>query len=100
MSYYPTHPQFTSPTRRRLPYHPYSPPQWKAAMGRPALYFPLTFDYPGTAQQGVSLRELRLKGTATPMRGAGETVLKHTRVQHIVFRILVSAVLQRIMNDM
>ncbi|KAJ7358243.1 hypothetical protein DFH08DRAFT_802084 [Mycena albidolilacea] len=88
MSYYPTHPQFTSPTCHRLPYQPYLPPQWKAAMGRPALYPPLTFDYPGTAQQGISLRELRLKGTATPKRGAGVTMLEHARVRHIMFRIL------------
>jgi hypothetical protein len=50
----------------------------------------VSFDYPGQARQGVSMRDLRLKGTSTPIQGANDFVLSHTGLQRVVFRIIVS----------
>ncbi|KAJ7463265.1 hypothetical protein FB451DRAFT_1043330 [Mycena latifolia] len=79
-----------SPSRRRMPFIPYSPAQgFKAAAGRKQLLHEMvTFDYPGQARQGVSMRELRLKGTSTPLQGAGDLVLAQSGLQRVVFRIL------------
>ncbi|KAJ6563298.1 hypothetical protein DFH09DRAFT_1364115 [Mycena vulgaris] len=81
---------FTSRSRRSLPFVPYSPTQgWKALTGRTQpLHSTVSFDYSGQARQGVSMRELRLKGPATPIQGANDLVLAHTGLQRIVFRIL------------
>ncbi|KAJ7703526.1 hypothetical protein B0H17DRAFT_922023 [Mycena rosella] len=81
---------FISPTRRRVPLVPYSPTQgWKVVTGRTQpLHSTVSFDYPGQARQGVSMREFRLKGNSTPIQGAGDLVLAHTGLQRIVFRIL------------
>ncbi|KAJ7108183.1 hypothetical protein C8R44DRAFT_636755 [Mycena epipterygia] len=81
---------FTSPTRRRVPFEPYSPTQgWKIITGRTQqIHSAVSFDYEGQARQGVSMRQLRLHGASTPMQGANDLVLAHTRLQRVVFRIL------------
>ncbi|KAF8178846.1 hypothetical protein K438DRAFT_2178426 [Mycena galopus ATCC 62051] len=79
---------FTSPTRRRLPLEQYSPAQWSAATARSQVHRPVSFDYPGQARQGVSMRDLRLKGTSTPIQGANDLVLAHTGLHHVNFRII------------
>lgn len=88
----PQRSNFTSPTRRRVPFEPYSPTQgWKVLTGRTQqIHSAVSFDYPGQARQGVSMRELRLKGVSAPMQGANDPVLAHTGLQRIVFRILVN----------
>ncbi|KAJ7610550.1 hypothetical protein DFH06DRAFT_1016600 [Mycena polygramma] len=86
----PQRPTFNSPTRRRVPLQPYSPTQgWKVAMARThKIHSPVSFDYPGQARQGVSMRELRLKGMSAPLQGANDPVLAHTGLQRVIFRIL------------
>ncbi|KAJ7702114.1 hypothetical protein B0H14DRAFT_2416770 [Mycena olivaceomarginata] len=79
---------FNSPTRRRLPFEPFTPARWNAATGRSEVHRPVSFDYPGQARQGVSMRDLRLKGTSTPIQGANDFVLSHTGLQRVVFRII------------
>jgi hypothetical protein len=88
-SYYST---FNSLTRRRLPLEIYNPQKWRASMAsRTDLYCPVFFDYPGQARQGVSMRDLRLKGVSTPIQGPNDPVLAHTRLKWIIFRIIVGA---------
>jgi hypothetical protein len=84
---------FNSPTRRRLPLEIYNPQiGWRASMaGGTDLYCPVFFDYPDQARQGVSMREPRLKGVSTPIQGPNDPVLAHTRLQRIIFRIIVCA---------
>ncbi|KAJ7669817.1 hypothetical protein DFH06DRAFT_1320863 [Mycena polygramma] len=91
----PQRPAFNSPTRRRVPLQPYSPTQgWKVAMARThEIHHPVSFDYPGQARQGVSMRELRLKGMSAPLHGANDSVLAHTGLQRVILRVIVSAVL-------
>ncbi|KAJ6620239.1 hypothetical protein B0H10DRAFT_1103498 [Mycena sp. CBHHK59/15] len=86
----PQCPTFKSPTRRRVPQAPYSPSsKWKVATGRThQLHSSVSFDYPGQSRQGVSMRELSLRGTSTPIQGAGDPVFSNTGLQRIVFRIL------------
>jgi hypothetical protein len=93
-------PSFTSPSRRRVPFLAYTPtPGWKAVMGRAQrLHSAVSFDYYGQTRQGVSMRELRLKGTSTPIHGANDAVLAHTGLQRIVFRILVRTALSHRMR--
>nr|GAT55374.1 predicted protein [Mycena chlorophos] len=77
---------FTSPTKRRVPLQPYTPPIQRSASGRPMPS--IGFDY-ATAKipgQGVSMRELRLRGPEMHMRGAGDCVF--AGLQRIVFRII------------
>ncbi|KAJ7230080.1 hypothetical protein GGX14DRAFT_384038 [Mycena pura] len=81
---------FAPTTRRHVPWQEWKPKQeWQqnAGRARPA-HAPVLFDYPGQARQGVSMRELRLKGPAAPIQGANEPVLAATGLQRIVFRIL------------
>ncbi|KAJ7833853.1 hypothetical protein B0H14DRAFT_3087661 [Mycena olivaceomarginata] len=63
---------FNSPTRRRLPFEPFTPARWNAATGRSEVHRPVSFDYPGQARQG----------------GANDFVLSHTGLQRVVFRII------------
>ncbi|KAJ7652896.1 hypothetical protein B0H17DRAFT_1338510 [Mycena rosella] len=72
--------RFASPTRRRVPFAPYNPTQGrKAVTGRiHPIHSTVSFDYPGQARQEVSMQELRLEGTSTPIQGAGDPVLAHT----------------------
>ncbi|KAJ7222758.1 hypothetical protein B0H12DRAFT_1304641 [Mycena haematopus] len=79
---------FTSPTRRRLPLQVYNPPKWQAATEQTGTHRSITFDYPGHTRQGVSMRDLRLKNTATPIRGSNDPVLAHTGLQRVIFRII------------
>ncbi|KAJ7881850.1 hypothetical protein B0H13DRAFT_1891174 [Mycena leptocephala] len=80
---------FRSPTRWHLPFEPYSPVQgWMATTGWNAVHSPVSFDCPGQARQGVPMRDLRLKGTSTPIRGANDAVLAHMGLQPHVFRII------------
>ncbi|KAF7362726.1 hypothetical protein MVEN_00621900 [Mycena venus] len=80
---------FNSPTRRRLPLEVYNPPKWRASMaGGTGLHSPVFFDYLGQAGQGVSMRDLRLKGVSTPIQCPNDLVLAHTRLQRIIFRII------------
>ncbi|KAJ7726752.1 hypothetical protein B0H16DRAFT_1471227 [Mycena metata] len=93
MSYHPTQSYshgstFNSPTRRRLPLDCYRPAGWKSSITRPHLHAPIFFDYPGQARQGVSMRELRLKGTSTPIQGANDLLFAHTGLQRVVFRLI------------
>ncbi|KAJ7149285.1 hypothetical protein C8R43DRAFT_888156 [Mycena crocata] len=92
MAYYqiPTHRSGPNPAnRRRVPQEAYVPKQgWKAATGRTQMHAPVSFDYAGRAREGVSMRELRLKGVAAPIQGANDLVLVHTGLQRVVFRIL------------
>ncbi|KAJ6549155.1 hypothetical protein B0H10DRAFT_2170008 [Mycena sp. CBHHK59/15] len=75
----PQCPTFKSPTRRRVPQAPYSPSsKWKVATGRTHQLH----------SSGVSMRELSLRGTSTPIQGAGDPVFSNTGLQRIVFRIL------------
>ncbi|KAF7293781.1 hypothetical protein HMN09_01173500 [Mycena chlorophos] len=82
---------FTSPTKRRVPLQPYTPPVHRLTpSGRPMP--PIGFDY-ATAKipgQGVSMRELRLRGPEMHMRmqGAGDCVFAPSGLQRIVFRII------------
>lgn len=87
-------PSFNSPTRRRVPFEPYSPTQgWKVLIGRTQqIHSAVSFDYAGQTRQGVSMRDLRLKGTSTPIQGASDPVLAHTGLQRIVLRILVGGI--------
>ncbi|CAK5267922.1 unnamed protein product [Mycena citricolor] len=79
---------FTSQTRRRVPFTPYTPGnQFKAATGR-GVHAPVSFDVPGSARQGVQMRELRLRGVGMPMAGAGEAALSQTGLQRVILRIL------------
>ncbi|KAJ7622573.1 hypothetical protein DFH06DRAFT_1105121 [Mycena polygramma] len=86
----PQRPAFNSPTRRRVPLQPYTPTQgWKVAMARThEIHHPVSFDYPGQARQGVSMRELRLKGMSVPLHGANDPVLAHTGLQRVILRII------------
>ncbi|KAJ7656756.1 hypothetical protein DFH06DRAFT_1269407 [Mycena polygramma] len=86
----PQRPAFTSPRRRRVPLQPYTPTQgWKVAMARThEIHHPVSFDYPGQARQGVSMRELRLKGMSAPLHGANDPVLAHTGLQRVILRII------------
>ncbi|KAK6980897.1 hypothetical protein R3P38DRAFT_2579323 [Favolaschia claudopus] len=88
----PHHPQpsaFVSPTRRRVPMEIYSPGQWKTATANTHLYPPICFDLTGRPRhQGVSMKDLRLKGTAAPIQGAGDPVLGYTGLQRVIFRIM------------
>ncbi|KAJ7908958.1 hypothetical protein B0H13DRAFT_1715080 [Mycena leptocephala] len=92
MAYYPNVQQysaFNSPTRRRLPLETYIPAQrQKAFTGKAQIHSPVSFDYPGQYRQGVSMRDLRLQGTSTPIQGANDPVLAHTGLQRVVFRII------------
>jgi hypothetical protein len=84
---------FRSPTRWHLPFEPYSPVQgWMATTGWNAVHSPVSFDCPGQARQGVPMRDLRLKGTSTPIRGANDAVLAHMGLQPHVFRIIVRTI--------
>ncbi|KAJ7433133.1 hypothetical protein B0H11DRAFT_1834207 [Mycena galericulata] len=69
---------------------PYTPKQgWKAVTGRTQeLNAPVWYDYPGQANQGVSMRELRAKGPMAPIQGANDAVFAHTGLKRIVFRII------------
>ncbi|KAF8190930.1 hypothetical protein K438DRAFT_1762865 [Mycena galopus ATCC 62051] len=56
---YPTSyaaPTFSSSTRLRVPFKPFVTAKWNAATGRRELHSPVSFDYPGQARQGVSMR--------------------------------------------
>ncbi|KAF7317373.1 hypothetical protein HMN09_00473600 [Mycena chlorophos] len=83
---------FTSPTKRRVPPQPYCPTQdWRRMNGglhRP--HAPISFDYVGQPRpgQGVSMRELRLKSTSTPIAGSDDPVLAATGLQRIIVRII------------
>ncbi|KAJ7353033.1 hypothetical protein DFH08DRAFT_648634, partial [Mycena albidolilacea] len=82
---------FNSPMRRRLPFEPFTPARWNAATGGSEVHRLVSFDYPGhTAFRSpcVSMRDLRLKGTATPIQGANDLVLAHTGLQRVVFHII------------
>ncbi|KAJ7719342.1 hypothetical protein DFH07DRAFT_761170 [Mycena maculata] len=86
----PLRPPFSSPSRRSLPLDEYKPAQaFKAVTGRTQrLHAPIHFDYPGQQYQGVSMREIRLKGPMAPIRGADDAVFAPTGLQRIVFRII------------
>ncbi|KAG6917559.1 hypothetical protein DXG01_002028 [Tephrocybe rancida] len=84
---------FLSPTRRRLPQQPYTPAsKWRAATGRlDQVHNAIMFDYAGYAKQGVPMRELSARsGTvlASMIQGGKDTVLAHTGLARITFRIL------------
>ncbi|KAJ7057563.1 hypothetical protein C8F01DRAFT_1086060 [Mycena amicta] len=83
---------FTSATRRRVPPQPYTPTEaWRRQRADPSRILPaISFDYAGQPHpgQGVWMRELRLKSTATPIQGANDLVLAGTGKQTIVFRII------------
>ncbi|KAF7336441.1 hypothetical protein MSAN_02298100 [Mycena sanguinolenta] len=81
-------PTFTSPIRRRLPFEQYRPPQWHNASRQGQVHRPVCFDYPGQTRQGVSMRDLPLRGASTPIQGANDLVLAHTGLQRVVFRII------------
>ncbi|KAJ7093373.1 hypothetical protein B0H15DRAFT_776757 [Mycena belliarum] len=78
---------FVSPTRRRLPFVPYSPSQaWKLQLGRSQpLHSKISFDYSGQSRQGVSMRDLRVN--IARFQGASDPVLQYPGLQKIVFRI-------------
>ncbi|KAF7317710.1 hypothetical protein MKEN_00858800 [Mycena kentingensis (nom. inval.)] len=76
---------FVSPTKRRVPPQPYTP---RHRLPSQPPRQPIWFDYAGARpEQGVPMRELRLKGTALPMSGALDPVLGGSGLQKIVFRI-------------
>ena len=82
-------PAFTSPTRRRLPFEQYRHPQWHHASRQGQVHRPVCFDYPGQTRQGVSMRDLHLRGPSAPIQGANDFVLANTGLKRIVFRIIV-----------
>ncbi|KAK7050228.1 hypothetical protein R3P38DRAFT_2503309 [Favolaschia claudopus] len=80
---------FASSTRRRLPLEQFKPAQWRSATSPNAVHRSISFDYAGMPlRQGVSMKDLRLKGTSAPLLGAHDPVLAHTGMQRIVFRIM------------
>ncbi|KAF7288930.1 hypothetical protein MIND_01409300 [Mycena indigotica] len=82
---------FASPTKRRVPPQPYIPAQgWRVANAASHRVLPpISFDYAGHRPgQGVSMRDLRLKSTATPLLGAADPVLAPSGLQRVVFRII------------
>ncbi|KAJ6503768.1 hypothetical protein C8R45DRAFT_894877 [Mycena sanguinolenta] len=85
MAYRPT---FTSPTRRRLPFEKYRHPQWHSASRHGQVHRPVCFDYPGQTHQGVSMRDLHLRGPSTQIQGANDPVLAHTGLKRVVLRII------------
>ncbi|KAJ7093382.1 hypothetical protein B0H15DRAFT_776758 [Mycena belliarum] len=89
---------FVSPTRRRLPFVPYSPSQaWKLQLGRSQpLHSKISFDYSGQSRQGVSMRDLRVnRDFIARLHGASDPVLQYPGLQKIVFRIQVSSSIVR-----
>ncbi|KAJ7123952.1 hypothetical protein C8R43DRAFT_1135745 [Mycena crocata] len=93
---YPVHhsssrsrPAINPANRRRLPQAAYTPPSYRVLHGKPQkLHAPVSFDYPGRVQEGVSMRELRTQGTMTQIQGANDPVLAHIKLDRLVFRIL------------
>ncbi|KAJ7069189.1 hypothetical protein C8F01DRAFT_1207068 [Mycena amicta] len=83
---------FISPTKRRVPPQPYVPGQgWRRTNGASHRTLPpISFDYAGQPRpgQGVSMRELRLKSTSTPIQGASDLVFAASGLQRVVFRII------------
>ncbi|CAA7259433.1 unnamed protein product [Cyclocybe aegerita] len=78
--------------RKRLPQEPYTPAsKWHNSTGRSnpveaAIYF----DYKGYKRQGVSMRELSARsvpGLFAMLEGGSDTVLAHTGLSRITFRI-------------
>ena len=87
--------QFISPFRRRLLQQTYTPAsKWRNATGRTNVVHPaISFDYKGYKRQGVPMRDLSARsshGIGQMIEDPEDTVLAHTGLQRITFRILVS----------
>lgn len=84
--------QFNSAFRRRLPQLPYTPSsKWHRATGRTNTVHPaISFDFKGYKRQGVPMRELSAHNIGQKIEDPEYTVLAHTGLQRITFRIQVS----------
>lgn len=88
--------QFISPFRRRLPQQLYTPiSKWRNATGRTNIVHPaISFDFRGYKKQGIPMRDLSIADPHVVDRileDPGATVLAHTGLQRITFRIIVSS---------
>ncbi|KAF7306232.1 hypothetical protein MIND_00413800 [Mycena indigotica] len=82
---------FISQTKRRVPFNPYQPSEWRVQNATNHLMQPsISFDYIGAAAagQGVSMYDIRLQGNATQLKAANDLVLASSGLTRITFRII------------